>query len=204
MVKWFNFIFKMEWFLFCWGWGCSILNYNQKFLLAAVASHFSSRHASQWLPLQGLGCRRGEKSNRRKACLGKLIWDTNTTTQHAPVHIVEVVRTYWCWPTQHAPVHAVAVIWTYWRRPSELLPAAVTAPIGRGALACGCSCACFQNVPEKRRWRVHMCEFSYCMYLFYVLKWNRFLYLTRSYQPLVSGVDKYLKSLGRNCASVVS
>lgn len=32
----------------------------------------------------------------------------------------------------------------------ELLSAAVTAPMGRGALACGCGCACFQKVPLKR------------------------------------------------------
>lgn len=32
----------------------------------------------------------------------------------------------------------------------ELLSAAVTAPMGRGALACGCGCACFQKVPPRR------------------------------------------------------
>lgn len=43
------------------------------------------------LPFHVLGCRERGKSNRRKAQLGKLIRDTDLTTLHAPVYVVEVV-----------------------------------------------------------------------------------------------------------------
>lgn len=43
------------------------------------------------LPFHALGCREREKSNRRKTQLGKLIRDTDLTTLHAPVYVVEAV-----------------------------------------------------------------------------------------------------------------
>lgn len=62
MVEWFNFIYKMEWFLFCWGGGCNILNYSRKFLLTSLTD----------MLLSGFPCKAWDVGEEKIATGGKL------------------------------------------------------------------------------------------------------------------------------------